>query len=212
MEKRQSRTSWGCSVGIFTAIGLQILFVIWAIWSGVSSIREKSHRAQTTKEETAQQAATYDAYQKQYEETIAALVMKHNAVRLEESVIINNTIDLQEILEKTNERPIWFIKHIADFIREEGRYYIIFDLMFFGQLGNATYRCILECDRESVLNLKEKKNKAAYEQFAVVAKNLTLENPLLRGRPFTIKGQCVEILVLPPSVSNPRQVESVRGS
>jgi hypothetical protein len=116
MEKRQ----WGSvlrGLGCAVILSLPVLGILFAI---VNSGREKSRREQPTKEATAQQAA-YDEYRKRYDETIAALARKHNAVRFEEKVRMN-TLDLQEILEKTNEHPIWFIKRITDFIKEEGRY------------------------------------------------------------------------------------------
>jgi hypothetical protein len=51
-----------------------------------------------------------------------------------------------------------------------------------------------------------------FKELAVVAKNLALETPLLQkyqtlsyqSSSFIVKGQCVEILVLPPPVSKPQ--------
>src|SRR5262245_28335060 len=112
MEKRQRGVLR--RLGYTALLSTTVLLLIFAI---VSSLRKKSH---PTQENTAQQAA-YDEYRKRYDATIAALARKYNAVMFE-ATYRKNTIDLQEILEQTKERPMLFTNRIIDFINEEEYY------------------------------------------------------------------------------------------
>ncbi len=184
-----------------------VLAIGYWIVSGIVSTR----RTETVKQESK------DEKQLQTEKSLADMITKHNAVTdwrhgFKDSTLIEPayTIEVEDALIRTDDRPIIFFAAVEDVVKEENKYSVYFNNKFDFLLG-ANIHFVLDCTPNQVNEIMLGPRSLFESNYAVIAKvsniekcivrittednrRVVLGSPIVTSNVFIASGRCLDLL------------------